>query len=197
MSAYLNAKDTAQLIDKAARPNGHDWWARCPAHEDHRASLCISSDGRKTLFYCAANCTQKQILAAIEQKFKIKPSRFFCEPLKPGARSAASTAFAHAQPAIADAPVKVRQKPIYCGGVASLRPPANHEIYHHDHLRHTATWKWHDAHGRLLAVTARFEDDKGGKDVLPFSPWCSAERPNQIEWQSRTPPGVRPLRRTV
>jgi putative DNA primase/helicase len=48
-----------------AKRSGAGWTARCPAHEDHRASLSISEgeDGR-LLLKCFAGCTFDQILKA-------------------------------------------------------------------------------------------------------------------------------------
>ena len=47
------------------RPTGNGWQARCPAHEDHNASLSISEGlGGRTLLKCHANCTFDQIVSA-------------------------------------------------------------------------------------------------------------------------------------
>ena len=47
------------------RPSGNGWQARCPAHEDHNASLSISEGlGGRTLLKCHANCTFDQIVSA-------------------------------------------------------------------------------------------------------------------------------------
>jgi len=190
MDDYLDAEAAARLIDKAARPNNRDWWVRCPAHEDIRPSLCVSDDGEKTLFYCAAGCTQRQILEVLRSKRKIEPRRFFRRAKDGSERSFTSAGFHSSSSSRRDEkPAKPKSSPdIYMGASASLRPPANHEINHPDDLRHVASWNWHDAHGRLLAVTARFEDRNGHKDVLPFTPWTEAERPSQIIWKAKAPP---------
>ncbi|MCL4499296.1 MAG: toprim domain-containing protein, partial [Chloroflexi bacterium] len=48
------------------RPTSNGWQARCPAHEDDRASLCIHSerDGR-ILVHCQAGCETKDVLAKL------------------------------------------------------------------------------------------------------------------------------------
>src|SRR5437667_12620177 len=52
-----------------AKRDGKHWSAKCPAHEDHRASLSIGTgtDGR-WLLKCHAGCTLGAILAAVGLK---------------------------------------------------------------------------------------------------------------------------------
>src|SRR5262245_35472450 len=52
-----------------AKHVGNGWSARCPAHDDRRASLSISqSDDGKALVKCHAGCEMAAILAAIGLK---------------------------------------------------------------------------------------------------------------------------------
>jgi hypothetical protein len=53
-----------RLSDRKATSNG--WQAKCPAHDDRKASLCIhqEQDG-KVLLKCQAGCETKDILAAL------------------------------------------------------------------------------------------------------------------------------------
>jgi len=48
------------------RPNGSDWTARCPAHDDdhNSLSLSIANDG-KLLLYCHAGCSTKSVLQVL------------------------------------------------------------------------------------------------------------------------------------
>jgi len=47
------------------KPRGNGWQARCPAHEDHNASLSVSEGlGGRTLLKCHAGCTFDQIVSA-------------------------------------------------------------------------------------------------------------------------------------
>lgn len=49
-----------------ARRCGAGWSARCPAHDDHRASLSISEgDNKRILLHCHAGCEFKTIVGAI------------------------------------------------------------------------------------------------------------------------------------
>ncbi len=50
----------------SARRNGSGWMARCPAHEDAKASLSIGAgDDGRVLLKCFAGCTTEAIVAAI------------------------------------------------------------------------------------------------------------------------------------
>ena len=48
---------------------GATWMARCPAHEDRKPSLSISSgkDG-KVLVHCHAGCDQRDVIAILRQR---------------------------------------------------------------------------------------------------------------------------------
>lgn len=49
-----------------ARKSGHGWSARCPAHEDRRASLSVSTgDDGRVLLHCHAGCDPLAIVAAL------------------------------------------------------------------------------------------------------------------------------------
>ena len=59
---------TAETLAKAlgGRSVGARWMARCPAHEDRKPSLSISSgrDG-KVLVHCHAGCDQRDVIAVL------------------------------------------------------------------------------------------------------------------------------------
>ena len=49
-----------------AKPCGKGWKAKCPAHEDHKASLSISEGGDgRVLLNCFTGCTAEDIVAAL------------------------------------------------------------------------------------------------------------------------------------
>lgn len=57
------ADQLAQQLN--ARPSRDGWTAKCPAHEDRKASLSINTgDDGKLLLHCHAGCTFRDILAA-------------------------------------------------------------------------------------------------------------------------------------
>ena len=62
---------TAEIIAKAlgGRSVGARWMARCPAHEDRKPSLSISSgrDG-KVLVRCHAGCDQRDVIAILRER---------------------------------------------------------------------------------------------------------------------------------
>lgn len=75
----MKAADFIARLQGVTR-NGDGWSARCPAHEDRRASLSVkdASDG-KILIHCHAGCTPEAVAAAmglqLADLFKGKPER--------------------------------------------------------------------------------------------------------------------------
>lgn len=59
-----------QLLDGVKRTGKDRWMARCPAHEDKRASLAIRelSDG-KIILHCFALCDVQSVLSAVGLEF--------------------------------------------------------------------------------------------------------------------------------
>jgi hypothetical protein len=57
---------TEQLVSLfQAKRKGNGWMARCPAHDDHNASLSITEGReRRTLVYCQAGCELDAVLSA-------------------------------------------------------------------------------------------------------------------------------------
>lgn len=65
----------------SAKPQGDGWEAKCPAHEDERASLSIGiGDDGRALVKCHAGCTAADIVRALgltlADLFPAKPQRF-------------------------------------------------------------------------------------------------------------------------
>jgi len=61
--ARLSPQEVANRL--SASPSGNGWNARCPAHDDHHASLSIGvGDDGRVLLYCHAGCAFKEIVAA-------------------------------------------------------------------------------------------------------------------------------------
>ena len=58
------------------RKTATGWQARCPAHEDRKASLSISVDGDKILMHDHAGCETPAIL----EKIGLKPKDLFLSP---------------------------------------------------------------------------------------------------------------------
>jgi putative DNA primase/helicase len=61
----MNAEDLVQRFEGVKR-NGRGWIARCPAHDDRRASLSVSEgDDGRVLAHCHAGCSTEAILATL------------------------------------------------------------------------------------------------------------------------------------
>jgi hypothetical protein len=55
-----------RLADSGLHETGSGWSARCPAHEDRKASLSIAEgDGGRVVVFCHAGCDHKKIVAAL------------------------------------------------------------------------------------------------------------------------------------
>ena len=60
----MTAAELAAALEATA--SGDGWQARCPAHEDHRASLSIhAGDDGRVLLHCFAGCAPEAIVSAI------------------------------------------------------------------------------------------------------------------------------------
>jgi len=62
----MTASTLLSRLTGVRRTGASRWIARCPAHEDRRASLCISQleDGR-VLVHCFAGCDTSDVLASV------------------------------------------------------------------------------------------------------------------------------------
>lgn len=82
----MTVEDFAELL-QAKRTGAGRWVAKCPAHDDSRASLSIreGSEGR-TLVHCFAGCSVASVLAALN----LRPRELFTgAPLTPAQRAQA------------------------------------------------------------------------------------------------------------
>jgi hypothetical protein len=60
----MTAPEIAETLE--AKPAGDGWVARCPAHEDHRASLSLTAgDDGRVLLHCHAGCPVDAIVSAL------------------------------------------------------------------------------------------------------------------------------------
>jgi hypothetical protein len=127
-----------------AKKSGNGWSARCPAHEDRRASLSIGQarDGT-ALVKCHAGCSAAAITAALGLKL--------ADLFPPKAGSASSTngkaasngqAFATARDAVAELERKLGKR--------------------------SAAWTYHDAQGEPVGVVVRW-DKPDSKTIRPVA----------------------------
>ena len=52
----------------SAKPSGDGWIARCPLHDDRKASLSINAGSRLVLLHCHALCSQKDLIAEVRRR---------------------------------------------------------------------------------------------------------------------------------
>jgi putative DNA primase/helicase len=139
-----------------ATSKGAGWMARCPAHEDQRASLSIGvGDDGRALLHCHAGCTPEAVVTALGLKLTDlmpvssgKPSRSV------GARSTIKAK--RARRCRKDDPTVYA---IAEDAIAALERKLG---------AHTAAWTFHDAHGEPVGVIVRW-DVADGKEIRPVS----------------------------
>src|SRR5215470_6028542 len=88
-----------------AKKAGDGWSARCPAHDDRRASLSIAEgDDGKVLVNCHAGCETSAILAAVDMKLaELFPAKAGSTPTRKGKKKTTSgKTFPTAEDAVAE-----------------------------------------------------------------------------------------------
>jgi len=134
--------------------NGNGWMARCPAHDDGRASLSVAvGDDGRALVHCHAGCTPEAIVSAMGLRLadlmpchdrRPCPSPRAATTTKKSGRRRKNdpTVYATAQDAIGELERK--------------------------HGTHSAAWTYHDAAGEVVGMIVRW-DTAGDKDIRPVS----------------------------
>jgi len=139
-----------------ARPNGSGWIARCPAHDDGRASLSVGvGDDGRALVHCHAGCTPEAVVSAMGLRLADLMPADNGKPRSPrrakskaktkaggGRARNAPTVYARAQNAITELERK--------------------------HGPHSAMWTYQDAAGEPVGMIVRW-DTAGDKDIRPVS----------------------------
>jgi hypothetical protein len=132
----------AKLHD--AKRAGNGWSARCPAHEDRRASLSIAQGNDGTaLVKCHAGCDTAAILAAI------------------------GLTLADLFPPIAGATPTRNGKPASGGRIFATAKDALAELERR-HGARSALWTYHDTPDEPVGVVVRW-DGPNGKDIRPVA----------------------------
>lgn len=66
----MTARTFLSRLSGVRRTGAGRWIARCPAHDDRRASLCVSQvDDGRVLVHCFAGCDTSDVLAAVDLSF--------------------------------------------------------------------------------------------------------------------------------
>ncbi len=128
----------------SAKKAGNGWSARCPAHDDRRASLSIAEgDDGTALLKCHAGCDTAAILAAAGLKLAdLFPPRAAPTPARNGKAVSGGRTFATAKDAVAE--------------------------LERQHGQRSALWTYHNAQGQPVGVVVRW-DKPDGKDIRPVA----------------------------
>src|SRR5262249_23541996 len=127
-----------------ARKTGNGWSARCPAHDDRKASLSVSEgDDGRALVKCHAGCDTAAILSAI------------------------GPTFAHLSPPKPDATSNRNGKPKPSGQAFATGKDAVADLERR-HGKRSALWIYHDASGEPIGLVVRWDRPKG-KDIRPVA----------------------------
>jgi hypothetical protein len=140
-----------------AKKAGNGWSARCPAHDDRRASLSIAQgDDGTALVKCHAGCDTAAVLAAVGLKLAdLFPPKAGPAPTRNGKPASGGRAFATAKDAVAE--------------------------LERQHGKRSALWNYYDAQGKPVGVVVRW-DGPNGKDIRPVTRhadgWRIAQMPD-------------------
>ena len=141
-----------------ATKSGTGWTARCPAHEDSRASLSISEgDAGRVLLRCFAGCPVDAICEAVG----LKIADLF---------SPATTASTSTEPQQSlKKPGNCRQADAKPKGPAFASSDEAVEALERRHGPVSASWTYHDAAGEPVGIVLRWNLPDGKKDIRPVS----------------------------
>jgi hypothetical protein len=128
----------------SAKKAGDGWSARCPAHEDHKASLSVSEgDDGTALLKCHAGCNPSAILSAVGLTFAdLYPPKPGPAPNRNGKPKPSSQPF----PTASDAVAELERR----------------------HGKRSALWIYYDARGETIGLVVRW-DRPEGKDIRPVA----------------------------
>lgn len=174
--------EALERADCKPRRAGKGWAARCPGHDDRRASLSVGEgDGGRAVLHCHAGCSPAAVVAALGLELRdLMPDdgRGGRRPWKP-----AQAAAAPRRPAPEAEPEWVLER------VPAGSPLPDCE--HRDLGRPVATWIYRDADGWPLGVVARYAQPDGEKEIRPWT--YGRLNGGPAGWQSRTWPEPKPL----
>jgi hypothetical protein len=126
------------------KKSGNGWSARCPAHDDRRASLSVAQgDDGKALVKCHAGCDTSAVLVAVGLKMAdLFPPKVGPTPARNGKPTGGGRIFATARDAVAELERK--------------------------HGKRSALWTYRDAQGETVGLVVRW-DGLNGKTIRPVS----------------------------
>lgn len=148
----------AKLPD--AKKTRKGWSARCPAHEDRRASLSIAEgDDGRALVKCHAGCTAEAIVAALGLRVA---------DLMPGTETVNSVNVNGNRSNAGKTAILLTGNPKPAGKTFATAADAVAALERRQGPR-SAMWTYHDAHGEPVGVVVRWNLPGGKKDIRPVA----------------------------
>jgi hypothetical protein len=135
----------------SAKKAGNGWSARCPSHDDKRASLSVSEGNDGTvLLKCFAGCSTEKVLQSIGLSLRdLFPPKADAPPTRNGKPPASGQTFPTAEAALAELQRR--------------------------HGKISASWTYCDANGEPVGIVVRW-DKPGGKDIRPAARFADGWR---------------------
>ncbi len=141
---------------KCAKKNGMGWMAKCPAHDDRKPSLSVSTgtDGR-VLIHCHSGCAAEAIVGAMGLKMRdlMPVDRLTVDRIP---RSRLSSV------------VSSTSTPKHAPKTYATASDAVAELERR-HGKRSAIWTYRDAEGEPVGVVVRWDRPGRGKDLRPVS----------------------------
>jgi putative DNA primase/helicase len=138
-----------------AKRKGKEWMARCPAHDDGRASLSVGAgDDGRALVHCHAGCTPEAVASVLGLTLADLM-------LGDGRRTGRS---------VSPKPTSKVRKSKHCKDQQEIYATVRDALAELERRygSYSATWTYHDAGGEPVGVIVRW-DTAGGKDIRPVS----------------------------
>jgi hypothetical protein len=128
-----------------AKKSGNGWSARCPSHDDQRASLSVSDGEDGTaLVKCHAGCETSAILAVVGLTLAdLFPAKAGPVPTRQGKPRSSGRRFTTAKAAVAELERQFGKR--------------------------SALWRYHDAAGTLVGLVVRWNLTDGKKNIRPVA----------------------------
>ena len=164
----IDAEGIAHALGGAVRA-ANGWKARCPAHEDHHASLVVYDRPQGGVnVKCMADCEQGTVVARL-RALNLWPST--------GARKSA----------VSDANKEQRKRAETITKLLHFAPPelAAPDWSAISRTPPTAAYEYRDEQGRLLNYVLRWDEIGQPKRILPLTPSMAAD--GSFHWVYRAP----------
>jgi hypothetical protein len=138
-----------------AKRNGKGWMARCPAHDDRRASLSIGAgDDGRALIHCHAGCTAESIVAAM--------GLTLADLMPADGRRTGRSVRPRPRPKVKSNKRGKDEQEVYATAADAVTELERR------HGPSSASWTYHGANGEPVGVILRW-DTAGGKEIRPVS----------------------------